>query len=46
MPAIRLTPAAQTRSVVRMDGLLMLGFGPRTAEAVRILNEALYDQGI
>jgi len=45
MPAVRLTPAAQTRSVVRMDGLLMLGFGPRTAEAVRMLNDALYGQG-
>lgn len=45
MPAIRLTPAAQTRSVVRMDGLLMLGFGPRMAEAVRLLNETLYVQG-
>jgi iron complex transport system substrate-binding protein len=45
MPAIRLTPAAQTRSVVRMDGLLMLGFGPRTADAVRLLNDALYAQG-
>lgn len=45
MPAIRLTPAAQTRSVVRMDGLLMLGFGPRTAEAVQMLNDALYAQG-
>lgn len=45
MPAIRLTPAAQTRSVVRMDGLLMLGFGPRTAQAVRMLNDALYAQG-
>ncbi|MFC0157509.1 heme/hemin ABC transporter substrate-binding protein [Mameliella alba] len=42
MPAIRLTPAAETRSVVRMDGLLMLGFGPRTAEAVEALNAALY----
>ena len=42
MPAIRLTPAAQTRSVVRMDGLLMLGFGPRTGDAVRLLNDALY----
>ncbi|PRX33699.1 iron complex transport system substrate-binding protein [Meinhardsimonia xiamenensis] len=42
MPAIRLTPAGQTRSVVRMDGLLMLGFGPRTAQAVRQLNAALY----
>lgn len=45
MPAIRLTPAAQTRAVVRMDGLLMLGFGPRTAQAIRALNVALYDQG-
>ena len=44
MPAISLTPAAQTRSVVRMDGLLMLGFGPRTASAVRDLNAALYGQ--
>ncbi|WP_349537399.1 ABC transporter substrate-binding protein [Sagittula sp. NFXS13] len=45
MPAIRLTPAAQTRSVVRMDALLLLGFGPRTAEAVRDLNAALYGEG-
>src|SRR6056297_297759 len=45
MPAVRLTPAAQTRSVVRMDGLLMLGFGPRTAHAIRMLNDALYGQG-
>jgi iron complex transport system substrate-binding protein len=42
LPAIRLTPAAQTRSALRMDGLLLLGFGPRTAEAVRRLNAALY----
>ncbi|MBV7394526.1 heme/hemin ABC transporter substrate-binding protein [Mameliella sediminis] len=42
MPAIRLTPAAATRSVVRLDGLLMLGFGPRTAEAVETLHGALY----
>lgn len=45
MPAIKLTPAAQTRSAIRMDGLLMLGFGPRTAIAVKDLNEALYGQG-
>ncbi|WP_323769524.1 heme/hemin ABC transporter substrate-binding protein [Antarctobacter sp.] len=44
MPAIRLTPAAETRSVVRMDGLLMLGFGPRTADAVIALQQALYGQ--
>lgn len=46
MPAIRLTPAAQTRSVVRMDGLLLLGFGPRTAEAVVRLNRALYGPAV
>jgi len=45
MPAVRLTPAAQTRSVLRMDGLLMLGFGPRTAHAIRMLNDALDGQG-
>ena len=42
MPAIRLTPAAQTRSVLRMDGLLLLGFGPRTPQAISALNQALY----
>ncbi|ASP21786.1 hemin-binding periplasmic protein HmuT [Antarctobacter heliothermus] len=45
MPAIKLTPAAQTRSSIRMDGLLMLGFGPRTAEVIRSLNAALYGDG-
>ncbi|PXW70773.1 iron complex transport system substrate-binding protein [Loktanella sp. PT4BL] len=45
MPAVQLTPAAQTRSIVRMDGLLMLGFGPRTAQAVQMLNDALYAKG-
>jgi len=45
MPAVRLTPAAQTRSIVRMDGLLLLGFGPRTAEAVALLSRAIYGDG-
>lgn len=42
MPALRTTPAAQDQAVVRMNGLLLLGFGPRTAEAVRALHSALY----
>ncbi len=42
MPAIATTPAAKTRSVIRINGLLLLGFGPRTAEAIKTLNEALY----
>lgn len=41
-PAIALTPAAKTRSIVRMDGMYLLGFGPRTAAAAADLNEALY----
>lgn len=42
LPAIATTPAAKNRSVVRMDGLYLLGFGPRTAQAVTELNQALY----
>ncbi len=41
-PALALTPAAQTKSLVVMDGLHLLGFGPRTADAVRELSAALY----
>ena len=41
-PAIRSTPAAGTQSVVRMNGQYLLGFGPRTAAAVRDLHAALY----
>ena len=42
MPAIATTPAAETEAVVRMNGLFLLGFGPRTAGAVTALTEALY----
>ncbi|WP_208352108.1 heme/hemin ABC transporter substrate-binding protein [Pseudaestuariivita rosea] len=42
MPAIATTPAGQNRSVIRMNGLLLLGFGPRTGQAVKQLNTALY----
>jgi iron complex transport system substrate-binding protein len=41
LPAFALTPAAQTRSFVAMDGLYLLGFGPRTAAAARDLAEKL-----
>lgn len=43
LSAISLTPAARNKAVVRMNGLYLLGFGPRTAEAVMELNRALYD---
>jgi iron complex transport system substrate-binding protein len=44
-PAISVTPAAEARAIVRMDGLLLLGFGPRTPDAVRELHAALYGDG-
>ncbi len=43
-PAIATTPAAQTQSLVRIDGLLLLGFGPRTPEAAETLHAAIYGQ--
>jgi iron complex transport system substrate-binding protein len=42
MPALIPTPAAQNRKIVRMNGLYLLGFGPRTAQAALDLNAALY----
>lgn len=41
-PALAGTPAAQAGAIIRMDGAYMLGFGPRTASAVRELAHALY----
>lgn len=46
LPAIATTPAAKSRSLVRINGLLMLGFGPRTAQAVEKLNTTLYGQQV
>ncbi|MFN4155151.1 MAG: hemin ABC transporter substrate-binding protein [Paracoccaceae bacterium] len=40
-PALALTPAAKGGHVVRMDGLYLLGFGPRTGAAALELNAAL-----
>jgi iron complex transport system substrate-binding protein len=41
-PALALTPAAKNNAIIRMDGLHLLGFGPRTASAVRELTTAIY----
>lgn len=41
-PALSATPAARDAAIIRMDGMLLLGFGPRTPEAARTLREALY----
>lgn len=42
MPALVTTPAAQNQNVVRMNGMHLLGFGPRTATAIVELSKALY----
>ncbi|MBT9369407.1 ABC transporter substrate-binding protein [Rhizobium sp. CSW-27] len=42
LPAFQSTPAAAEKALVRMDGLLLLGFGPRTPEAARSLAAHLY----
>ncbi len=36
------TPAAKTKSLIEMDGLYLLGFGPRTPSAARDLMTAIY----
>jgi len=41
-PALAATPAAATKAFVSMDGLYLLGFGPRTARAARDLALTLY----
>lgn len=42
LPALAVTPAAETRALLKMDGLKLLGFGPRTGAAVTELAQALY----
>ncbi len=41
MPAIQLTPAGQSKALIRMPGAYLLGFGPRTADAISDLSAAL-----
>lgn len=41
-PAFAATPAAATRAFVSMEGLYLLGFGPRSARAARDLALTLY----
>jgi iron complex transport system substrate-binding protein len=42
LPAFSATPAAAAKALVTMDGLYLLGFGPRTPEAARDLMAAVY----
>src|SRR5689334_19594045 len=41
-PAFALTPAAGHKAFISMEGLYLLGFGPRTAAAARDLSVKLY----
>ena len=42
LPALKTTPAGQANAFVMMDGLLLLGFGPRTGQAALDLHDAIY----
>ncbi|MFD1384385.1 hemin ABC transporter substrate-binding protein [Rhodanobacter aciditrophus] len=42
MPALQTTNAALNQRVVRMDALLLLGFGPRSGSAITELHAAMY----
>ncbi|MBS0234196.1 MAG: ABC transporter substrate-binding protein [Proteobacteria bacterium] len=41
---LRQSPAAKTNSLVEMDGLYLLGFGPRAPSAARDLMKAIYPE--
>lgn len=41
-PALSLTPAVEQGHILRMDGMLLLGFGPRTPKAAADLHAAIY----
>lgn len=41
-PSIASTPAGAARKLIRMDGGYLLGFGPRTADAIHDLAVSLY----
>lgn len=42
MPAMATTPAAKDKAIIRMNGLYLLGFGPRTGQAALDLHKAIY----
>ncbi|MDO4681275.1 MAG: ABC transporter substrate-binding protein [Lautropia sp.] len=42
-PGIAVTPAARNKRIIVLDDLLMLGFGPRVGESLRLLSAGLGD---
>lgn len=45
-PALAATPAGKKQALVVLDGAYMIGFGPRTADAIRDLARALYPEAL
>lgn len=43
VPGVAQTPAGKARRVIEMDGGLLLGFGPRTGEAIATLSRKLHE---
>ncbi len=43
-PALAMTPAAERKTLISMEGAYLLGFGPRTARAARDLAMRLYPE--
>lgn len=44
IPSLKSSPAGQTGTFISMDGLFLLGLGPRTAEAAREFASKLYPE--
>ncbi|WP_137934315.1 heme/hemin ABC transporter substrate-binding protein [Mesorhizobium comanense] len=44
--ALAATPAAASKALIVLDGAYMIGFGPRTADAIRDLAKALYPESV
>ncbi len=44
LPALAATPAGRNNAFVTMDGLYLLGLGPRAADAARDLHALLYPE--
>jgi iron complex transport system substrate-binding protein len=44
LPGVAQTPAGRARNVVHFDDLLLLGLGPRTGKALRLLIRGLHPQ--
>jgi iron complex transport system substrate-binding protein len=42
LPGVAATPAGKAKRLIAYDGLYLLGFGPRTAHAIRDLAQALH----